>query len=257
MAAPVFFIDPSDVVDVGGTLIVTGPEGHHAAQVTRLRVGEAVELVDGVGRRVAGQVSGVAKDRIDVSVASVAWEAEPDPRIIVVQALPKGDRAERAVELMTEVGVDVIVPWSADHCVVRWTKERSDKGLAKWRQAARASAKQSRRARVPLVTHLHITEDLERLMAEASLSVILDEGAAEAFVDIAIPSRGDIVLVVGPEGGMSERERAQLVAGGAIAARLGPTVLRTSTAGAVAAAVVASRTPLWGTPPATSARVPG
>ena len=119
MAAPVFFCDAPPGAKPGDVVTVTGPEGHHAAQVARLRTGEDVELVDGDGQRLIGHVTAVAKNRIDVQISSVTRETPPDPRIIVVQALPKGERAERAVESMTEVGVDVIVPWSAANCVAR------------------------------------------------------------------------------------------------------------------------------------------
>ena len=125
MAAPVFFCDAPPGAKPGDVVMVTGPEGHHAAQVARLRTGEDVELVDGEGQRLIGHVTAVAKNRIDVQISSVTRETPPDPRIIVVQALPKGERAERAVESMTEVGVDVIVPWSAANCVARWTPDRS------------------------------------------------------------------------------------------------------------------------------------
>lgn len=125
MAAPVFLCDSSPGAKPGDVIVVSGSEGHHAAQVARLRTGEDVELVDGAGRRLIGQVVAVARDRIDVQIGAVTHEPYPDPRIIVIQALPKGDRAERAVESMTEVGVDIIVPWSAANCVVRWTHERA------------------------------------------------------------------------------------------------------------------------------------
>lgn len=245
MAAPVFHIEPSVMAEAGGRVSVTGPEARHAAQVVRLRVGEAIELVDGDGRRIQGVVSGVDRDRLDVDVSAVRMEPAPAPRIVVIQALPKGERGERAVEMMTEVGVDVIVPWAAQHCVTTWDAERAERGLAKWRGTASAAAKQARRARTPEICDLHRTDDLQRWIAGASLALALDESAVHPVSAIAPPVAGDIVLVVGPEGGLSDDERGRLEAMGARPARLGPTVLRTSTAGPVAASVLLSRTPRW------------
>lgn len=257
MALPVFFIDPAARAEPGSIIIVDGSEGHHAAQVTRLRTGEGVELVDGEGRRITGRVEAVAKDRIDVAVLGVEVEESPEPRIVVVQAIPKGDRAERAVEAMTEVGVDVIVPWSAAHCIVRWTPDRAAKGVTKWRQVARSAAKQSRRARVPEISDVHTVGDLAPWTDGASAVLLLDETSTLPLASCDIPQGGDVVLVVGPEGGLADREREDFVAAGAVPVHLGPTILRTSTAGAVAAAVVASRTARWGAGSVAPSQVPG
>lgn len=248
MAPAVYYIDPSDGPDGQGTITLTGDEARHAAQVARVRVGEAVDLVDGEGRRLAGEVIAVARDRVDVRIDQVMTEAAPLPRVVVVQALAKGDRGEQAVAAMTEVGVDVIVPWSAEHCVTRWVGERAQRGVAKWRTTARAAAKQARRARVPDVLDLHATGDLESLIAGADLTLSLDESAEESLAGVSVPHDGTIILVVGPEGGFSNAERALLRDFGAHPTRLGPSVLRTSTAGPVGAAVVLSRTPRWGAP---------
>lgn len=257
MAAPVFLCDSSPGAKPGDVIVVSGSEGHHAAQVARLRTGEDVELVDGAGRRLIGQVVAVARDRIDVQIGAVTHESYPDPRIIVIQALPKGDRAERAVESMTEVGVDIIVPWSAANCVVRWTHERALKALAKWRLVALAASKQSRRAWVPEVCSLHSTSELVSWMTPTTTTLLLDETSDIPLASIPLPAAGDIVLIVGPEGGVSPQERVFLGDMGARAVRLGPTVLRTSTAGAVGAAVVASRTPRWGPTSSSGSCVPG
>lgn len=246
MAAPVFFVDPGSKPDADGAVCIMGDEARHASQVVRLRAGERVDLVDGVGRRFEGTVRSATRDQVDVVVDRVVDEPEPSPRIIVVQALAKGDRGEQAVAAMTEVGVDVIVPWSAEHCITRWSVERAHRGVDKWRVTARSSAKQARRSRVPDVLSLHSTSDLDALLADAALLICLDESADEPLAQIDIPVSGDVVLVVGPEGGLSDAERTRLTGCGARLARLGPTVLRTSTAGPVGAAVVLARTPRWG-----------
>ena len=245
MAPAVFFIAPVDAPDADGIITLTGDEARHAAQVSRVRVGEAIHLVDGHGRRLEGEVTATARDRVDVRVDRVTIEPPSAPRVIVVQALAKGDRGERAVEAMTEVGVDVIVPWSAEHCVTRWVGDRADRGVAKWRGAARAAAKQARRSRVPEVLDLHSTAELEPLVSGASLALCLDESADAPLASLEIPHDGDIVLIVGPEGGVSDAERSRLIGFGARSGVLGPRVLRTATAGPVGAAVVLARTPRW------------
>jgi 16S rRNA (uracil1498-N3)-methyltransferase len=157
----------------------------------------------------------------------------------------KGDRGELAVELMTEVGVDTIVPWPAERCVARWRPDRQEKALSRWRSSAREAAKQARRSRFPEITAPQRTTDVLERVAGAALALLLDPQAARSLNEVRLPRAGEIVLVVGPEGGVSPRESAELTAGGAIPARLGPSVLRGSTAGAVAAALVLSGCGRW------------
>jgi 16S rRNA (uracil1498-N3)-methyltransferase len=165
--------------------------------------------------------------------------------VTVVQALAKGDRGELAVELMTEVGVDTIVPWAASRCMTQWKGERGAKALRRWRSTAREAAKQSRRAWFPEVTELATTANVVELIRPAVMPLILHESAGGGVGELAPPPAGDIVLVVGPEGGITDDEIDQFGAVGAVAVRLGPTVLRTSTAAAVAAGVLLARTARW------------
>lgn len=246
MGVHTFLSDDLATAAVGGDVSITGTEAHHAAQVVRVRIGESVDVVDGRGRRVTGEVTVATRDRVDVRVTSLTDEPAPQPRVVVVQALAKADRGERAVETLTEVGVDVIVPWSAAHSIVRWDAERARRGLDRWRSTAHAAAKQSRRARLPEVAELHSTDQLASLIAGAGLALVLDEDAVMPLSAYEIPRDGDVVLIVGPEGGISDQERSSLAAAGALPARLGPTVLRTSTAGTVAAGIVLSSTDRWG-----------
>ena len=227
-----------------GQVRLTGAEGRHAAGAKRLRVGEQVELVDGRGTRARCEVLEVARDEVLLAVGEPTVEPAPSPRLVVVQALPKGDRGELAVELMTEVGVDVVVPWSAARCVVQWKGERGDKALRRWRSAAREAAKQSRRSWLPEVREAAGTTQVLGLLPEAVL--VLHEDAEVPLASVDLPAAGDIALVVGPEGGLTDEELAIFRAAGATPVRLGRTVLRTSTAGAAAAAVVSARTGRWG-----------
>jgi len=165
--------------------------------------------------------------------------------ITVVQAIPKGDRGELAVEEMTEVGVDRIVPWAAARCVPVWQGARGERSLAKWRLTAREAAKQSRRAWIPEVTDPASAGRVAQLMAQAACAIVLEPGAAAGLGRLSLPESGDLLVVVGPEGGITDEESAAFRAAGAIACRLGPTVLRTSTAGTVAAAILLTRTGRW------------
>jgi 16S rRNA (uracil1498-N3)-methyltransferase len=149
------------------------------------------------------------------------------------------------VELMTEAGVDVIVPWAAQRCVTRWHGQRGERALARWRSTAREAAKQARRARFPDVAALASTGDVVRAVRLAALAVLLDPGAGTALSTLPLPSSGDLLVIVGPEGGLSPAETAALAGAGAVGAHLGPTVLRTSTAGVVAASVILSRAGRW------------
>ncbi len=240
MTAALFLLD-----DLGGDeLQLTGPEGRHAATVRRVRVGEAVDLADGRGTRASCTVTGLGHDTVQLRVVSRTVETEPTLRLVLVQAIAKGDRGELAVELATEVGIDEVVPWSADRCVVKWEGARGERSLGRWRSAAREAGKQSRRARHPVVTTwLDTTGLLERMVG--ATTYVLHEQATEPLAGVDLPTEGEVLLVVGPEGGITDAEQARLTAAGGRPVRLGASVLRTSTAGAAAACVVSARTSRW------------
>lgn len=241
--APVFLVDELPETD---KTVLDGDEGHHAAAVRRLTTGAQVQLSDGVGGLAECTVLTAGADSLELAVVRRLRLELPQPRIIVVQALPKGDRGELAVELMTELGVDAIVPWSAARCIAQWRGERGAKALRRWRSAARAAAKQSRRAWVPEVGELATTRQVCSMLAAAGDAIVLHERARHPFSSLQLPEQGDIVLVVGPEGGLTDGETMAFRAAGARTARLGPTVLRTSTAGAAALAVLGATTDRWG-----------
>jgi 16S rRNA (uracil1498-N3)-methyltransferase len=241
---PVFLSDPATLA--GGTVVLDGPEGRHAATVRRLAVGERADLTDGAGVVAECVVTAVGAGRLELNVLARRSEPRPDPVLVVAQALPKGDHGPLAVDLMTEGGVDVIVPWAARRCVTRWEGARGERHLARWRAAAAQAAKQSRRAWLPEVTTPASTGELAERVAKATLAVLLAPAGPVPLSGMDLPGSGDILVIVGPEGGVSPEETAQLTQAGAVAARLGPTVLRTSSAGLVAATVLASRTGRWG-----------
>jgi 16S rRNA (uracil1498-N3)-methyltransferase len=226
----------------GSQVSVEGAEAHHAVAVRRLAVGEPVLLTDGAGRLAECEVTATGKALLDVVVRDVSSVPAPIPELVVVQALPKGDRGELAVELLTEVGVATIVPWAAARSVAVWRGERAAKSLAKWRSTAREAAKQARRAWFPEVTPLASTAEVVTLLRDAPLAVVLHEEATEPL-PLEVPDR--VVVVVGPEGGLAPEELAAFEDAGASTVRLGTEVLRTSTAGLAAVSALLSRTPRW------------
>ncbi|URM91445.1 16S rRNA (uracil(1498)-N(3))-methyltransferase [Streptomyces sp. MRC013] len=244
MTAPVFVVER---VPTGPEYVLEGPEGRHAVSVRRLGPGEDVVLTDGWGRWTGGVVGAAeGKDRlVVVDLHEIREEPEPEPRITVVQALPKGDRGELAVETMTETGVDAIVPWQAARCITRWRGDRGAKSLAKWRATAREAGKQSRRVRFPEVAAAMTTGQVAGLLAQADFAAVLHEEGATPLATAPLPATGRIVLVVGPEGGVAPDELAVFAEAGAGPYRLGRSVLRTSTAGTAATALLLGRTGRW------------
>ncbi|WP_035806113.1 16S rRNA (uracil(1498)-N(3))-methyltransferase [Kitasatospora mediocidica] len=248
MTAPVFVVDTARLAGAspGAVVRLDGAEGRHAAAVKRLEAGEAVTLTDGLGLGGHGTVTAVhGKDALDVTLAALVQEPAPSPRIVVVQALPKGDRGELAVETMTEVGVDVVIPWAASRCITQWKGDRGAKALAKWRSTAREAGKQSRRLRFPEVREPMTTRQLAPLLAAAALAAVLHEDGAEPLATAPLPAAGDVFLIVGPEGGVSPEELAAFAEAGAAPYRLGSSVLRTSTAGVAAGALLLGRSGRW------------
>lgn len=245
MSLPVHLVVSLDGVVAGDGVEVDGDEAHHAVAVRRLRVGERVVLTDGRGTSATGAIASTGKRTFAVTVEAVAQVPRLEPDLTVVQALPKGDRGELTVEVLTEVGVATVVPWAASRSVAVWKGERADRALTRWRSTAREAAKQARRTWHPEVTSLARTDEVLARVAAARLALVLHEDALRPLVEIDVPPDGEIVLVVGPEGGLTPEELSSLETAGALVVRLGVEVLRTSTAGVVAAAVLLSRTPRW------------
>jgi 16S rRNA (uracil1498-N3)-methyltransferase len=240
---PVFLADHAAIER--GSITLAGAEGRHAATVRRLSVGERADVTDGAGTIAECVVTGAGPGVIELAVQAKRAVPAPEPRITVVQAIPKGDRGELAVEIMTEVGVDAVVAWQAERCVARWRGDRADRSLARWQATAREAAKQSRRAWIPEVTGPEATPAIVRRVAAADLAILLDPEAPATLGRISLPGHGEIVLIVGPEGGVSPAESEAMARAGAVPARLGPTVMRSSSAGAVAAALALAASGRW------------
>ncbi|GAA1119097.1 16S rRNA (uracil(1498)-N(3))-methyltransferase [Kribbella jejuensis] len=219
-------------------LVLDGAEGRHAAVVRRIGPGERVRLTDGRGAWAEGSVVAASKVGLTVAVDERGSTPAADPRVVVVQAVPKGERAELAVEMLTEVGVDVIVPWNADRSQFRANPERVEKLLAKWQSWSFEASKQSRRTWFTEVAPLASTSDVAALLATAALPVVLHEEATVPLATLDLPRTGIIVIVIGPEGGLTPAELSSFAVP---PVRLGDTVLRTSTAGVAAASALLSR----------------
>lgn len=240
MTAPLHHLPPGSLagVGVGQAVMLDGAEGHHAATVRRVRVGEQLLLSDGSGLLATGEVTAVRGGEVDLTVLSVEDARLRGPRFVLAQALAKNGRDEQAVESATELGVDAVIAWQADRCIVRWKGDRAAKSLGKWQSVATAAAKQSRRATIPEVTGPFDTARLAAVVDDAALALVLHEDAETPLAGVDLPEFGDVVLIVGPEGGIGEDEVTRLVQAGARTVRLGSTVLRSSSAGPAALAVL-------------------
>jgi len=253
---PVFFTAPGTLNQQvpGSAFVLGGTEARHAVTVKRIGVGEAVDIADGAGKRLTGTVTAVAAGELTVECVDLAEEPRPGTRLVLVQALAKGDRDELAAETATELGIDAVIPWQAERSIVRWKAERAAKAHAKWQSVVTAAAKQARRAWIPEVRAAVDGAGLQTAVAAADLAVILHEDAVrplrqvlEAWLESVGPGEvvaddagsREVLLIVGPEGGISPREVTRLCDAGAVTALLGHHVLRSSTAGP-AATVLAS-----------------
>jgi len=229
-----FVADLPDDVSVGDRVQLTGAEAHHAGVVRRLDVGESVTITDGLGLGVLGHVLYVSKSVVGVEVDTVLAPSSPRLWVTVAQALPKQDRAELAVDLMTEAGVDEILPWAGARSQVRWNGERGEKAAAKWVSAAREASKQARRLRFPVIDAYASLNDLVEQARTYDCVIIMHEKSTRPISQCPVPSDGKVLIVIGPEGGLTDEEVTALEGVGGVTYLMGPTVLRTSTAGAIA-----------------------
>lgn len=242
MSRALFYVDT--LPGPGALAVVDGEEGHHAATVRRFRPGEELDLGDGAGTTAHCVVEDVAKGRLTARVRTTATTPAPVPPVTVVQALPKSERSELAIELATEAGADAFLAWQPHRCVARWeSAAKVDKGLRRWGAVARSAARQSRRAYIPAVDGVLSTAELAGRVG--GLTLVLHESATVALADLDVAQADSVMLIVGPEGGITDDEVATLTDAGAVAVRLGPTVLRTSSAAAVALGALGVLTGRW------------
>lgn len=242
MTAALYLLAPGalDAAVPGDLVVLDGEEGRHAVTVRRTRVGEHLILSDCQGRCADVVVATVRVGELSARVEDIRTEPENDPRFVLVQALAKAGRDEQALEAATEIGVDEVVPWQAARSVARWPAQRAQRSHRRWVALAQAAAKQSRRVRAPRVAALADRAQVAARIGTADLALVLHEDAAEPLARIVLPESGEVLLVVGPEGGIDVQELAVFEAAGARTVRLGPTVLRSSSAGPAALAVLSA-----------------
>lgn len=239
-----FYIDEElESAAVGDRVTLRGAEARHAVTVSRLSAGETVSVGNGAGLVVSGQIVTAEHTALVVEVAEVSTAARREPAIFLAQALAKGDRDELAVQAATELGVDGVIPWTAARSISRWEGAKIAKGRDRWSAVVREASKQSLRAWIPDVLDLVTTKQLAHLTAGARM-IVLEPTAATALTELDFGGE-DLILVVGPEGGISPQELDALAAAGAEVVRLGPEVLRTSTAGPAAIAVLNAKLNRW------------
>lgn len=241
MSLPVFISDTTAAI--GEHVVLSGAEGRHAVTVKRLKPGESIVLIDGHGStRTCSVLSAAGKDRLELCVDSVDIVAVPQPLVTIVQAIPKSERSELAIDLMTQAGADRIVAWQASRSIAKWTG-KEEKSLAKWQGAAESAAKQARRSSIPQISGVVDTAGVEKLIAATDLALILHEEASTPIRDVTFD--GDVVVIIGPEGGISPEELAAFSAAGAHPVKLGPEVLRTASAGMVALSAIGVLSQRW------------
>jgi 16S rRNA (uracil1498-N3)-methyltransferase len=228
---------------VGDRVAIAGPEARHAVTVSRLAVGETVSIGNGAGLVVTGAVITAEHTELAITVASVEEEPRRTPAVFLAQALAKGDRDELAVQAATELGVDGVIPWTAARSISRWEGAKIAKGRDRWTAVVREASKQSMRSWIPDVLDLVSTKQLVRLAEVARMLVL--EPTAELTLGALETGGEDLILVVGPEGGIAPQELDALAAAGAAIVRLGDEVLRTSTAGPAALAVLNVKLGRW------------
>lgn len=238
-----YLTDDASHAVVGGTITVTGSEARHAITVGRLVVGERMRLGDGRGLIASGTVSAVDGDAFELRVESTLFDDEPSPQLWLAQALAKGGRDELAVQAATELGVDGVIPWAASRSIVKWEGAKVSKHEQRWRSILREATKQSVRSRIPALKPLATTADLASLGNEFQV-LVLDPTAQESLLSFATDGR-DVLVVVGPEGGIAPAELTRLLAAGAGGVRIGSNVLRASTAGPAAIAVLNAMLGRW------------
>lgn len=245
MSRALFYVDA--LPQVGELAVVEGDEGFHAANVRRIRLGEELDLSDGDGTVAHCVVEDVTNGRLTARVLDRRVVPVVAPTVTVVQALPKSDRSELAIELATEAGADAFVAWHASRCVARWDgSTKVDKGLRRWGAVARSAARQSRRPYIPPVTGVVSTAELvQRVHDDGATALVLHESATVRLTELPVAQADSLLLIVGPEGGIADDEVAALSDAGATPVLLGPTVLRTSTAAAVALGALGALTPRW------------
>jgi 16S rRNA (uracil1498-N3)-methyltransferase len=247
MVEPLFFDADLRQPAAGESFRLTGTEAKHASVVRRMRSGEAIQVTNGKGLRLRGTVSDSKPDAVEVLVSEVVQEPAPNPELTMVQALAKGDRDELAIQAATELGIDRVIPWQAERCISRWEGAKIAKSVERWQQICLEAAKQALRVWVPQVSELVSSKQLAKLCESFDLVLVLDPTAKQGIAGLQLEGLSKLAIVVGPEGGITDAELNLLEENGAVRVHLGSGILRTSTAGMAAIAVLQANLGRWST----------
>lgn len=224
---------------IGEVVELVGPEAHHASTVSRLRIGEIIRIGNGRGLILEAKILTAEKTLVTTEVLTFSETPAASPQLVLVQALAKSDRDERAIEAATELGVDRIIPWASSRSISKWEASKIAKGEARWVSIVKEASKQSLRSHIPLIdSHSNAQEVVAKL--SGVLTLLLDPQAMTSISDVSIEA-SSIGVIVGPEGGITDEEREYFVNAGATPCSLGSNILRTSTAGPAALAILGSR----------------
>jgi 16S rRNA (uracil1498-N3)-methyltransferase len=245
MVEPMFSKIMSGEIQIGSLIQLDGPEAKHAISVRRMRVGEDIQLSNGTGLRVRGEIKHIRPNLVEIQVTESLQETNPEVMVTLVQALAKGDRDELAIQAATELGVYSVIPWEADRSISKWIGLKEEKAVARWQTIVTEAAKQSLRSFTPIVKPAVATLGLSQLVSEFDSVLILDPTAEQGLGSLEFSQPQSLAIVVGPEGGITPQELEQLESAGAKRVRLGQSILRTSTAGVAAIAAIMAKTNPW------------
>lgn len=247
MVEPLFRTEFATEPAAGLAVTLGGSEGKHAVNVRRMRVGEGIQLSDGRGLRVRGTVSALGNNSLTVAIDSVIREVEPIVGLTIIQALAKGDRDELSIQAATELGCWGVIPWQADRSISKWEGPKIAKSVDRWQTIVAEASKQSLRVFEPKVAQPISSKQLNATVGDFDLVLVLDPTAEAGLGSLEIsPAQKSVAIVVGPEGGISDSELSALEQAGAKRVHLGEPILRTSTAGVAAIAVIQAKLGLWG-----------
>jgi 16S rRNA (uracil1498-N3)-methyltransferase len=232
-----FFVDDLPV-KVGQSYEFDNEDANHAIRVLRMAAGDVFMLADGTGAWSQVKAFAIKKKSMEVEVIATGFQEALPTTITVVQALPKSDRAKEAIELLTEAGVDRIVPWAATRSIGKVSE--------KFAVTAREASKQSRRLRIPEVTDIATTEQICEAIKLSDLAIAFHESSDVKLSDsISSHNVAHLLIIIGPEGGITSSELEAFKAAGAKVALMGRPILRSAHAGIAAVAAVSALLKVW------------